>query len=72
MIALKGGTYLLPNNLAPGTNKDIDFYYVGASGGEFETPHSYKWTTVRENAIDPAPMSSRIDDGDSVSDEGEG
>ena len=63
---------IVPNNLAPGTNKDIDFYYVTAHGGALEIPHSYKWTTVREHATDPAPISSRFEDGDPITDEGEG
>ena len=62
---------IVPNNLAPGTNKDIDFYYVTANGTALETPHAYKWTTVKEHAIDPAPMSSKVEDGDPVTDDGE-
>ena len=43
--------------MVPGTNKDIDFYYV-ADEAALEKPFSYDWTTVEENAIDPAPESS--------------
>ena len=46
---------IVPKNIQPGTNKDIDFYLATANGDQNELPHDKKWSTAKEYGIDPPP-----------------
>ena len=46
---------IVPKNIQPGTNKDVDFYLATATGHPNELPPEKKWTTAKDNGVDPSP-----------------
>ncbi len=54
---------VIPPNMKPGTNKDIDFYFCPATGMENETPHEGNWEpSSKDSGLSPAPTVEWIND----------
>lgn len=46
---------IVPKNIAPGTNKDVDFYSAPALNDHCEYPPENTWTTSKGEGLDPSP-----------------
>eukprot|EP00559_Dactyliosolen_fragilissimus_P007440 CAMPEP_0184869890 /NCGR_PEP_ID=MMETSP0580-20130426/35710_1 /TAXON_ID=1118495 /ORGANISM="Dactyliosolen fragilissimus" /LENGTH=406 /DNA_ID=CAMNT_0027371685 /DNA_START=66 /DNA_END=1286 /DNA_ORIENTATION=- len=49
---------IVPNNLQPGTDNDIDFYLAPATGKVYELPIEKTWQVAKKNGINPPPKVS--------------
>ena len=47
---------IVPSNIQPGTNKDIDFYSAPALNDHCEYPPEKTWTTSKSEGMDPPPV----------------
>jgi hypothetical protein len=61
---------IVPRNIQPGSNKDIDFYCAKALDEPNEVPDKLVWTTAKENGVDPPPtVTWQVDQNDGTNSE---
>ena len=57
---------IVPDNMSPGTSKDIDFYYAHAKGEEYEMPPMDNWVTCSPHGRAPPPKLAYTVDEDEI------
>jgi len=64
---------IVPKNIQPGTNKDVDFYSAPMENEHYDTPPENSWSTAKGEGIDPPPMVINADHApNSDEDQGDG